>query len=632
MSLGWRVLLLLALTLGAAALAGCMDQAPEPASGPDADSTTGEGHPYPSDDDWPEDLAGPFAVDVVTEHRVASFDGTERHGWIVRPDVPNGTEVPVVLWSSPYFGQCSDAPPTPATGDCAYPIGDAPRGWDNSNRAESVPVRLLVEHGYAVAIWNVRGTGNSEGCFDFFGPREQRDQAQLVNWLGNRSWSNGRVGMMGVSYHGTTPWEAALMNPEPLKTIVTGGMVSNLYTLFHSPQGAAATIIDYFNTHYLWRVSLSPPFNGPVEHWTTEHAPVVPDRACPELAPMLAESPKDHWTDHRSEDFWEPRRLIQDFGDIETSVFLTMGFHDPQHFQDDAVWGTLDDDVPARMLVGQWGHEFPNYNHHRDDYVMTDWNETLLEWFDYWLKGVGEQPDLGVDYQDTQLEWHESDAWPPSEAQDEVLYLREGALETDAGEASSSFESILLPNGPRRVLCQPDTGPAPPPGRVFTTGSLDEPVTVAGNPKAYLNVESTQPGGLVAVHLFDLGPDFTCTDGTPEDTTLATRGVADLRFHEGNYVGENFPVLEPTHVRVDLRNLAHVLEPDHQLAAVLSAGAPVGEKLIGRSGQPYSPTITLHGGEAATASQVVLPVTGGSLGGPAPAADYPPRPFVPQSG
>ena len=102
--------------------------------------------------------------------------------------LPPGVKAPVVLISSPYFGQ------TTASGD----VDDyfAPR-W-------------LVDHGYAGAAVSLRGTGNSGGCLDFFGTSEQRDQALLVEWLAAKPWSNGRVAMYGLSYMGTTPWEAAI--------------------------------------------------------------------------------------------------------------------------------------------------------------------------------------------------------------------------------------------------------------------------------------------------------------------------------------------------------------------------------------------------------------------------------------
>lgn len=604
------------LLLVVPALAGCL------AAGPGGPSDTGtgvdatRGHPYPPDDAWPANLTGPFDMRSVDEVRVTSFDGTELEGWIVRPDVPNGTQVPVVLWSSPYFGQ-------------NYPAGDDPALWDNSNLAEAVPVNLLVEEGYAVAIFNMRGSGNSGGCLTWFGPRTQQDQAFLVQWLGNRSWSNGRVGMMGLSYHGTTPWAAAIHRPPALKTIVVAGMISDPYQFYHTPQGAPFTIGGAFNGLIFGLTSLTPPTMGQPEDATAQWVPVAPDRLCPEAAATLLEIPKDHWTDRRDPAFWKARRLIDGFPNITTSILLTHGFQDlwisGHQMQEDPVWHTLEQ-APARMMVGQWGHEFPNYNSYNSDWALTDWNETLLGWLDYWLKGLGDgPPDLGVvEYQDRTGTWHNSTSWPPAEAADEVLFLRDGELSTGPGEASATFRSVPQPGGPEEVLCPDAPAPPVPYGQVFATAPVEGEVLLAGNPMAYLNVGSDLPGGIVAVHLFDLGREFACEDGRPQDAVRLAVGMADLRFHEGNYVGEDFPIGQPSPVRVDITNLAEVIEEGHRLAAVIGYGDPVS-----RTSQPYYPRITLHGGDAATASQLAVPVVNGTLGGMAPVAEYPPRPFVP---
>src|SRR3712207_8365024 len=53
---------------------------------------------------------------------------------------------------------------------------------------------------YAAAFISVRGTGNSGGCHNLLGPKEQADISQAITWLGTREWSNGRVGMYGLSY------------------------------------------------------------------------------------------------------------------------------------------------------------------------------------------------------------------------------------------------------------------------------------------------------------------------------------------------------------------------------------------------------------------------------------------------
>ena len=41
-----------------------------------------------------------------------------------------------------------------------------------------------------------------------------------VTWLGTQDWSNGRVAMIGKSYDGSTPWQAATFGNEHLATIV----------------------------------------------------------------------------------------------------------------------------------------------------------------------------------------------------------------------------------------------------------------------------------------------------------------------------------------------------------------------------------------------------------------------------
>lgn len=117
--------------------------------------------------------------------RVPSHDGVELAGYLVLPtDVPAGQKLPVVLWSVLYFGQGMLA-------------GDNPRLYDNSYAGEAVPVNLLLEHGYVIAISNVRGTGNSARCLSWFGKSEREDQAFLVEWLAARGWGNSKVGMIG---------------------------------------------------------------------------------------------------------------------------------------------------------------------------------------------------------------------------------------------------------------------------------------------------------------------------------------------------------------------------------------------------------------------------------------------------
>jgi putative CocE/NonD family hydrolase len=77
----------------------------------------------------------------------------------------------------------------------------------------------LARHGYAVALVDVRGRGNSGGTFEPM-VNEGRDGYDLVEWLARQPWCNGKVTMRGGSYAGYTQWAALKEKPPHLATIV----------------------------------------------------------------------------------------------------------------------------------------------------------------------------------------------------------------------------------------------------------------------------------------------------------------------------------------------------------------------------------------------------------------------------
>jgi putative CocE/NonD family hydrolase len=61
----------------------------------------------------------------------------------------------------------------------------------------------FADQGFLVAVQDVRGQGDSEGCFSGFS-QEARDTADTLRWVRRLSGCNGRVGMVGFSYQGLT--------------------------------------------------------------------------------------------------------------------------------------------------------------------------------------------------------------------------------------------------------------------------------------------------------------------------------------------------------------------------------------------------------------------------------------------
>jgi uncharacterized protein len=77
-----------------------------------------------------------------------------------------------------------------------------------------------VPHGYVVIRVDSRGAGWSPGLMDFQCPREDDDLYQCIEWAGTQPWSNGEVGMLGISYYAINQWRVAAKNPSHLAAII----------------------------------------------------------------------------------------------------------------------------------------------------------------------------------------------------------------------------------------------------------------------------------------------------------------------------------------------------------------------------------------------------------------------------
>lgn len=624
-------------------------------------------HPHPCGGEWPTDLEGATFDLLPIEHiRIPSstyaVDGVELDGWIVRPNVPEGVTVPVLLHSSPYLGDCRfdnvvgttcrSTPDDPAmmSDDFVGP-GAAVYHW-------GTPALRLAKAGYALVMVSTRGTGRSGGCFSGLSQESQDDQATLVGWAGSQPWSNGRVAMGGISAPAATAWEAATnpQTPSALKTIVTAGIVSDPYTLLRSPQGAPETYGSATFGLYGFN-SLVPPLGGAQHSWAADGAieDVVtsrPERLCADQLVEKATPITAVVSPDRSESYWAERRLIDRFDQVSAAVLLAQGFNDDGHdWQDDIVWEALTS-APKRRLVGQWAHDFPYGTDYGNpslrvtldpEWENNQWGSLVTAWLDYWLKGIGSPERLGiVDYQDNQGAWHDSTAWPPKEAKEEVLYLAGDNLAPEPDGSSRSFLSapditnshvganqVDFPYAPYSALCQDPVHGTLPTGLAYLTPKLDEDLLLAGNVFAYLRLTSDQPGGLITAKLIDIGPNEQLCDefGQPRDVRQIERAAADLRFHAGNFVAEDFRTDgQPTSVRLDFADLAYKVLKDHRLGLILSYGETHSDFV----GAPF-PQIGVLGDGGALASHLVLPLVEDSFGGMKPKLDYPVRPFTPAS-
>ncbi|OFV97726.1 MAG: peptidase S15 [Acidobacteria bacterium RIFCSPLOWO2_02_FULL_61_28] len=97
---------------------------------------------------------------------------------------------------------------------------DVAAGSSNIHQSwEVVDPEKWVPHGYVCVRVDSRGCGRSPGYIDHFSPRETRDFYSSIEWSGVQPWSNGKVGLNGISYYGINQWHVASLQPPHLAAL-----------------------------------------------------------------------------------------------------------------------------------------------------------------------------------------------------------------------------------------------------------------------------------------------------------------------------------------------------------------------------------------------------------------------------
>ena len=388
---------------------------------------------------------------IVEPHKVRLADGVQLDTWIVRPRLQE--RVPVVLQVTPYYGGGS---PVLETG--GHMLGAAGN--------------TLVPRGYAYGIVSVRGTGNSEGCFTIGGPQEAKDTAAAIEYYAAQPWANGNVGMMGVSYDGTTPQDVWVEAPPSLKTIVPISGISDLYK-YNFVNGVPINAQGFaFNTYYWGLVGLSPA--GLYAPTNQLRDPVsVPGAVIGEVCAdqiWVQEGGVTSAVDGNKDGYWQLRDFLAELRAApktnRASVFYVHGLQDwnvKPHNMEDWLTAVQSSGVPFKAYLGQWGHAYP---------TRADWwgnaaqgvPSVLVAWFDQFLKGrtTGVLDAPRVQLQTDGGDWrHENDFL---KGKSKLVHYGLGAGGTTATKLRDSGGSVTyhdyhggtttgtVDNGPDRVV------------------------------------------------------------------------------------------------------------------------------------------------------------------------------------
>ena len=146
-------------------------------------------------------------------------DGVVLRADVFRP-VADG-KYPVILSYGPYakglaFQEAYRSAWTRMT--AAYP--ETAAGSSNKYQNwELVDPEKWVPDGYACVRVDSRGAGRSPGHLDVWSAREARDLYDCVEWAGTQAWSNGKVGINGISYYAMNQWQVGELRPPHLAAL-----------------------------------------------------------------------------------------------------------------------------------------------------------------------------------------------------------------------------------------------------------------------------------------------------------------------------------------------------------------------------------------------------------------------------
>ncbi len=372
-----------------------------------------------------------YRVAIERDVKVKMSDGVELDLDIFRPAESNA-KFPVIFGAHPYSksGQTEPIKVNSTSAMAPHPGEERTRG-----SLEAGDPYFYAKRGYVHALANVRGSGRSQGKFELLGPREIDDACELIVWLAKQKWSDGNVGMFGVSYFAMIQFLIASRNPPHLKCIFSPWGTTDMYRemFYHGGVLASRWTTGWPKTSMVY--SNVRPRGQTKEQLTREKFEELIETLLddddlsfvPELAEALKNPDKglnpfiiDILAHPFDDEFWEERK--PQFEKIKVPVYMGADWgiyrnHLPAAFRS---WEKIQ--TPKLMMIGP-----PVYL----DRPVYQLQYESLRWFDYWLKGIDtkimEEPPIRLYIPGSRI-WKFAKDWPLSETKWTPFYLHENFI------------------------------------------------------------------------------------------------------------------------------------------------------------------------------------------------------------
>ena len=368
----------------------------------------------------------------------------------------------------------------------------------------------FAKRGYVVARVDVRGTGGSEGGIpeSEYSEAEISDAEELIAQLSRKSWSNGNVGMYGLSWSAFNSLMTAHRKPPALKAIIAAHGSTDLF---------------YNDVHYI---------DGALHIDSYAHQ-IDTDNAMPQCPDYRIDEDyfrnrfdREPWIftwlrQQQDGDFWR-KESLKFKAPLEVPTYLIGGLLDGYRDFVMDVGGTAK--APVIAEIGPWNHAWPEYGVPGPNY---EWRQKALRWWDYWLKGIdngildeprwmafmrtGHAP--ATDLATVPGYWRCDKQWPSDVGTTQRLYPQSAQHLGNAPAALETAQALLYRAGSGMAAGgwwgeqTGDMAADDAHSLVYDSAPLAEALEIMGMPQVRLRVAADAPFYQWTVRLEDVAPD-----------------------------------------------------------------------------------------------------------------------------
>ena len=467
---------------------------------------------------------------------------------------------------------------------------------------------LLVGHGYATVVQDVRGSGESSGQFSALA-QEPADSMETAQWVLSQPWCNGQLAILGISYLSAASIAMAAEFPEQVKAAiwVTVPVRQDLLCF----QGGALRLHHTLPWAYMRHASLSQ--FDPALYRTIPLLEAIPQSRDPLWAAILEEGPRSR--------LWKQNNLWSYVQRTRVPGIHFGGWFD--FLLDATLVPYLEmtkSGAPQRLVLGPWSHNGiiggsekisgdVSYGYWAsqglpEETVDTSspFAEECIRWLDFWVKGTGHldmESSVRSFFTGHEPGWVEFDAWPHPSSRAMRMYLGAksprddcgcsgldsrgtGVLSTDIAlseNGSDGCESFVydpenpVPTEGGAVWVFPKAGMIPGPSissahlrkdvLVYDSGVLESSLEICGAPEVELYASSDAPDTDFVTMLLDVDERGVAR--------YVSDGIVRARYRNGLDEEE---LLEPGKIyffRIQMKGCAHSFGPGHRVRLIVTS-------------------------------------------------------------